>query len=94
MDLAAFGQLEIVQYLHLNRSEGCDLALALALMCGYFEVVKYLVENALGTDRIQEATIAANEKGHLEIVSYLEDHVLVYEKIRTMIKQQLSNFSK
>ena len=56
MDLAAeYGHLDIVKWLHQNRSEGCDHALVSSSRKGHFSVVKYLVENRLGLDRIQEA---------------------------------------
>lgn len=48
MDLAAqSGHVEIVKYLHLNRQEGCVLALVVASWNGYFEVVTYLIEMIL-----------------------------------------------
>ena len=56
MDYAALnGCLETVKWLHLNRSEGCDHAILYATVAGKLSVVKYLVENRLGVDRIQEA---------------------------------------
>lgn len=54
-DAALYGHLDIIQFLHQNRSEGCDRAIVKAAINGHFSVVKYLVENLLGTDFIQEA---------------------------------------
>ena len=56
MDNAACeGHLNLVKFLHLNRSEGCDNALVSATEFCRFEVVKYLVRNGLGLNRIDEA---------------------------------------
>ena len=56
MDSASkYGKLDVVQFLHLNRSEGCDFALVYATECCQFETVKYLAENGIGLDRIQDA---------------------------------------
>ena len=76
MDLAVHnGDLEIVKYLHSNRSEGCDRALVFASRKNHFDVVKYLVENELGLDRIQVAIVEAQiVEDHSEIVKYLEVH--------------------
>ena len=52
---AANGHLDIVKWLHQNRSEGCVLALLGATRHFQLSVVKYLVENNLGVDRIQDA---------------------------------------
>ena len=56
MDQAALcSHINVVEFLHLNRSEGCDRALILATEFCDLEVVKYLVENGIGLDRLQEA---------------------------------------
>ena len=56
MDWAAqSGDLKMIIWLHKNRSEGCDRALVLATEYCDLMVFKYLVKNALGLVRIQEA---------------------------------------
>ena len=66
------GHIEVVKYLHLNRSEGCKNALCYAAFKCHFEVVKYLVENELGIHYIQDAIDEAKRYGYKEIVKYLE----------------------
>jgi hypothetical protein len=75
MDLAArFGQLEVVKWLHENRTEGCTVeAMNKAASNGHLEVVKWLHEN-----RTEGCTVLAMEwaaeNGHLEVVKWLHEN--------------------
>eukprot|EP01133_Synstelium_polycarpum_P017751 gene17751-21171_t len=75
MDNAAKnGSLEIVKYLHDNRSEGCTVnAIDGAAKMGHLDVVIYLSEN-----RTEGCTTRAIDKaasrGHLDVVKYLSEH--------------------
>ena len=55
----------------MKRSEGCNWAIVDAAEQGRFEVVRYLVENTLGLDRIQIAINCAGYNGYYEIVKSL-----------------------
>ena len=74
MDWAASnGQLEVVKWLHKNRSEGCTPeALFWAASKGHLEIVKYLYENKLVTD-IEEALDAGRDKP--AVLDYLQSIV-------------------
>lgn len=59
MDLAAAnGYLNIVKWLHENRTEGCTVfAMNHAACCGYLDIVKWLHENrteGMGSMSIEE----------------------------------------
>ena len=71
IDSAALnGNLDIVQWLHLNSNEGCSSsAMDFAATCGSFEVVKFLHENR--SEGCDSAIYCAATKGHFEIVKYL-----------------------
>ena len=77
MELAAiYGHLDVLKWLHVNRSEGCSDGYALYRSAekGYFEVVKYLIENELcGSDRgvLESAISEANRNDFPEIASYI-----------------------
>ena len=69
------GHLEIVKWLHENRTEGCTTA---AMNCaarnGHLEVVKWLHENR--TEGCTEwAMDLAAENGHLDVVKWLNDNL-------------------
>lgn len=68
MDRAAqLGYLDIVKFLHENRTEGCSNgAMDLAAEHGHIHVVKFLQEN-----RTEGCTEYAIVNGNLEIVEYL-----------------------
>ncbi|CAK4157269.1 unnamed protein product [Aphanomyces euteiches] len=72
MDGAATnGHLEVVKYLHSNRTEGCTPnAIDLAASNGYLDVVRFLTENRT-EGRTNFAYKAAKEHGHYEVVDYL-----------------------
>ncbi|KAJ3319096.1 hypothetical protein HDU76_000652 [Blyttiomyces sp. JEL0837] len=75
MDRAAeLGKLDIVKWLHENRTEGCTTdAMDLAASNGYLNVVKYLHEN-----RNEGCTTAAMDsaagKGFLDVVKWLHEN--------------------
>ena len=70
---SGIGDIEVVKYLHLNRSEGCVNALVVSSKNGHFEVVKYLVENDLGLDRTQSAIDGVRRYyGKSKILKFLE----------------------
>ena len=75
MDNAARqGHLEIVKWLHENRSEGCTTwAIDMAAYNGHLEVVKWLHENrteGCTTDAMDHAAWM----GHLEVVKFLHEN--------------------
>ncbi|KAE9015857.1 hypothetical protein PF011_g7418 [Phytophthora fragariae] len=77
MDKAAEdGNLEMVKWLHHNRTEGCStFAVDLAAASGHLDVIncKFLAEN-----RTEGGTFAAyefaEEEGHLEILRWFDEH--------------------
>ncbi|EGZ11588.1 hypothetical protein PHYSODRAFT_336109 [Phytophthora sojae] len=75
MDLAARnGHLEMVKWLHYNRSEGCTTkAMDEAARGGHLEVVKWLHEH-----RTEGCTVGAMDSaaggGHLEVVKWLHEN--------------------
>ncbi|KDO28661.1 hypothetical protein SPRG_06516 [Saprolegnia parasitica CBS 223.65] len=68
---AANGHLEVVQFLHVNRTEGCTVdALDGAVLFGHIDVGRFLIEHRMeGASPNILDEVAAN--GHLEIVEYL-----------------------
>lgn len=76
MDWAAMnGHLDVVKWLHSNRSEGCSLFIMhYAGEHGHLDVVKWLHER-LGADAegIDGALQGAHRNGHRDIVAYLSD---------------------
>lgn len=71
MDLAAKrGHLDIVEWLHNNRTEGCTTyAVDLAAMNGHTRVVKWLLDNR-SEGGVQAIDLAA-KNGHLNMVVWL-----------------------
>ena len=72
MDSAARdGHIEVVQWLHENRSEGCTTyAMDLAASNGHLEVVKWLHENRFEgclTEAIDYAALFGSEQHHLNL---------------------------
>jgi hypothetical protein len=72
MDLAAAGgHLEVVRWLHENRSEGCTVwAMNRAAGGGFLEVIRWLHENRNEGCTIQAMDLAASG-GHVEVVRWL-----------------------
>ncbi|KAF0699085.1 Aste57867_10321 [Aphanomyces stellatus] len=71
---AAFGQLEIVRFLHQTRTEGCTTAaMDMAAANGFDDVVRFLHEN-----RTEGCTTKAMDQaarnGHLETLQFLHLH--------------------
>jgi hypothetical protein len=67
--------LDIVEWLHFNRKEGCSkYAMDLAAENGHFEIVKWLHENRKEgcTYDTYDAMEYAAFYGHLEVVEYLK----------------------
>jgi hypothetical protein len=76
MDVAALnGHLEVVQWLHENRKEGCTkIAMDGAAMCGHLEVVKYLHENGkVGCNEVTMVKVA--ECGRFEVLKWLYENL-------------------
>jgi hypothetical protein len=72
MDEAAhYGHLEVVKWLHSNRTEGCSpYAMNWAAEEGHLEVVKWLHHNR--TEGCSPYALNwASQKGHLEVVKWL-----------------------
>ena len=85
MDFAAYnGHLQVIEWLHLNVSEGCDGAIVYATRNGHADVVKYLVKNKMGVNRIQMAFDESISYRHSaekrekiqEIKNYLRDFLV------------------
>ena len=76
---AAYGRLEIVKWLHENRSEGCTpWAMDLSTRAGHFEVTKWLYKNR-SEGNINNLMILVRRMGRLEIVKWLQDNVKCYK---------------
>ncbi|EGG18575.1 hypothetical protein DFA_04069 [Cavenderia fasciculata] len=73
-DAAYNGHLDIIKFLHENRSEGCSInAINYAAFSGHFSVVEWLHFN-----RSEGCTVSAMDNaarnGHFKIVQFLHDH--------------------
>ncbi|KAF4028311.1 Ankyrin repeats (3 copies) [Phytophthora infestans] len=75
MDIAAeLGHLSILQWLHVNRSEGCTTeAMDNAAAVGNLEIVKWLHLNR-GEGCTKQAMNDAAANGHLAVVEWLHEH--------------------
>ncbi|EFA75839.1 hypothetical protein PPL_10894 [Heterostelium album PN500] len=74
MDAVARCNLDIVKFLHYNRSEGCSIdAMNNAIGYGQTETVKFLYENRTEGYSDESVEFAAIE-GHLEILKYLQQN--------------------
>lgn len=75
MDAATqMGQLEMIRYLHENRTEGCTAsAMDQAASNGHLDVVRFLHEYRTEGGSQFMVTYAARN-GHLDIVRYLYEH--------------------
>ncbi|GAM19137.1 hypothetical protein SAMD00019534_023120 [Acytostelium subglobosum LB1] len=69
------GDLEIVTFLHLNRSEGITL-MTFDAVCkrGHLDVVAYLHEHGMDGGATPMAFIGAASNGHLDVIKYLMEH--------------------
>jgi len=66
------GHLEVVQFLHENRTEGCiEDALILASVKGHLEVVKYVIENTF-VRNIYSAMEEAGRNCQFEVLKLLK----------------------
>lgn len=76
MDLAAeSGHLDIVEWLHRNRTEGCtEHALYNAVACGHLEVAKWLHKNRPDSriDLAKKLIFVYNDIGLMEILNSIE----------------------
>ena len=72
-DAAKNGHLEVIIWLHENRTEGCTSnAMVYAAGNGHFEIVKWLFQNRLNECMESYGAIAyATQNGHFEIVKWL-----------------------
>ncbi|EGG22215.1 hypothetical protein DFA_04333 [Cavenderia fasciculata] len=84
LDEAAKNSLEIVKFLHFNRSEGASIrAMENAAEKGHIEIVRFLQEHrSEGASAF--AMDWAAEKGHIEIVRFLQEHRSEGASIRAM----------
>ncbi|KAG2938373.1 hypothetical protein PC117_g11274 [Phytophthora cactorum] len=75
MDIAAeFGHLSILQWLHVNRSEGCTTnAMDNAAAVGNLEIVKWL-HLYRGEGCSKQAMNGAAANGHIAVVEWLHEH--------------------
>ena len=79
MDVAAEnGQLEVVKWLHENRTEGCtEKAMGWAAYNGHLEVVKWLYENDAESRKKSCTTnsiICAYNGDHFDIANWLQEN--------------------
>ncbi|KDO18532.1 hypothetical protein SPRG_16134 [Saprolegnia parasitica CBS 223.65] len=76
MDAAAkAGALEILEYLHAQRAEGCTArAIVNAAAKGHLDVVRYLLPHRMDDVGYAEALDKAAAKGHLNVVQFLLSH--------------------
>ncbi|EFA79829.1 hypothetical protein PPL_06648 [Heterostelium album PN500] len=77
MDLAAqHGQLEILKFLHINRTEGCSTdAFGLAASNGHLECVKFLYHHRKESTTATRAIDGAVSNGHLNLVVFLQNNM-------------------
>ena len=69
---AKYGHLDVVKWLHENRTEGCSVAaMDWAAKNGHLEVVKWLHVNRT-EGCTEDAMDCAAENGHLEVVKFLQ----------------------
>ena len=81
---AESGHLDIVKWLHFNRSEGCTTsAMDLAARYGHLEIVKWLHQNR--TEGCVWAIIFSSGNGHLSVVKYLVENRLGVDRIQEAI---------
>ena len=74
------GYLEVVKWLHFNRSEGCSTnAIDLAAQNGHLGVVKWLHSNR-SEGCSAYALLTAAQAGHKNIVKYLVENSLVTDR--------------
>ncbi|KAJ3270773.1 hypothetical protein HDU76_011127 [Blyttiomyces sp. JEL0837] len=76
MDKAAeAGNLEVVKFLHENRTEGCTpAAMKYAMEYGYVDIVKYLHQN-MGMAPVSEDVVKAAKNGHFDVVKYVSENM-------------------
>ena len=76
MDWAAEnGHIEIVKWLHENRTEGCTKhAMNWAAYNGHVEIVKWLHENR-NEAYIESALLISKRYNHTKIVEYLQQYI-------------------
>ncbi|EGG21834.1 hypothetical protein DFA_01720 [Cavenderia fasciculata] len=68
------GHLDIVKFLHYNRTEGCVVdGLSLAARGGHLDIVKFLLLNRSDVSKYDVLTSAARS-GNLELVKFLHEY--------------------
>lgn len=79
------GYLDVVKWLHLNRTEGTGYGLVFATEACEFEVVKYLVENNLGLDYLDDAVDAdimesfENDQDKLRVFDEIHKYLVAFQ---------------
>ena len=85
---AANGYLDIVKFLHYNRTEGCTTdAMDYAASKGNIEVIKFLYYNRNEGCSFRAMSFAS-QKGYREVVKFLREHyghVLEDKKLRNYL---------
>ncbi|EGG22316.1 hypothetical protein DFA_04434 [Cavenderia fasciculata] len=80
LDMAAkHGNLDIVKFLHFNRTEGCSKnAMHGAAKNGHLKMIQFLHEHRQEEHRSEGATTDAMDwaakNGHIDVVKYLSEH--------------------
>lgn len=73
---AARGRLDIMEWLYVNRSEGCSCAaMNEAAANGHLEVVEWLSRNYSSVSRREEALCLAARHGRLDTVKFLRERL-------------------
>jgi hypothetical protein len=80
-EAAGNGHLEMVQWLHFNRTEGCTTsAMNLAVENSHLEVIKWLHFNRPEGCTTIAMTIATR-KNHPKIIEWLQANIKVYHPV-------------
>ena len=73
------GHLNVVQWLHTNRTIGCtSLAMYSAAVHGHLQVVQFLRKNR-NEGNIRNAIDRARREGHVHIAQYLEGTINIFD---------------
>jgi ankyrin repeat protein len=79
---AAKGRLDIMQWLHDNRAEGCSTEAGMAAATnGHLDVVKWLTEHYPDAVLPVEAMTAAAKNGHASVVRFLRTSVAMTDAV-------------
>ncbi|EFA81531.1 hypothetical protein PPL_05520 [Heterostelium album PN500] len=73
---ARFNSLEVVEFLHYNRTEGCNgLAIHYAAINGRKDIVEFLLSKGYESDMLATTIEETERKGYPEIVTLINEHL-------------------